>query len=233
MKKLFRLLIDKITLLLCFVKQNRREKLTAGQNRVNLGCGLKVWENWINVDGSFNAVLASMPKFFIRLFYRFSGAGAYYSLNDFEGILTNHKFVHHNLLKNVPFENDSVDFVYTSHFLEHLPKPYGHNFLSEIFRVLRPSGKVRIVVPDLEYAVSLYAKGEKEKMLDDFFFVDEHLGYFARHKYMYDFELLQEYLGAIGFTDIKKCEFGKGDVPDSDKLDVYPEISLYVEATKK
>lgn len=233
MKKLLRVVIDKFTLFLCFVKQNRKVKLPSENNKVNLGCGLKVWESWINVDGSFNAVLANMPKIFVRLFYRVSGAGAYYSLNDFEGILTNHKFIHHNLMKNVPFDDESVDFVYTSHFLEHLPKPHGHNFLAEIHRILRSGAKVRIAVPDLEYAVSLYAKGEKEKMLDDFFFVDEHLGYFARHKYMYDFELLKEYLSALGFVDIAKCEFSKGSVPDCDKLDVYPEISLYVEATKK
>lgn len=61
----------------------------------------------------------------------------------------------HNLLLPLPFENEEFDAVYSSHVLEHFSKIEASNFLSEIHRVLKPGGILRIAVPDLER----FAKG--------------------------------------------------------------------------
>jgi len=55
-----------------------------------------------------------------------------------------------NLGKEVAFPDESFDVVYHSHLLEHFPKHIAADFLKECFRVLRPSGVIRVVVPDLE-----------------------------------------------------------------------------------
>ena len=55
-----------------------------------------------------------------------------------------------DLLAPLPFENESVKVCYSSHVLEHFTRSYAPKFLAEIYRVLRPGGVVRIVVPDLE-----------------------------------------------------------------------------------
>lgn len=47
--------------------------------------------------------------------------------------------------KTLPFANDSQDFVYSSHVLEHIKDSY--DALSEWFRVLKPGGYLFIVVP--------------------------------------------------------------------------------------
>jgi predicted SAM-dependent methyltransferase len=50
----------------------------------------------------------------------------------------------------LPFDSDSVDFVYSSHMIEHLRPQAGLEFLSECRRVLKPGGWIRLVTPDFE-----------------------------------------------------------------------------------
>jgi SAM-dependent methyltransferase len=55
-----------------------------------------------------------------------------------------------NLLERLPLDDASVDVLYSSHFLEHIPRKCVREFLSECFRVMKPGGQVRLVLPDLE-----------------------------------------------------------------------------------
>lgn len=64
----------------------------------------------------------------------------------------------HNLLKGIPFENESFDAVYHSHVLEHFSQDDGENLIEECFRVLKPGGILRIAVPDLERIARNYLK---------------------------------------------------------------------------
>jgi len=63
-----------------------------------------------------------------------------------------------NLLKGIPFPDESFDVVYHSQVLEHFPKEKALNFIKECFRVLKPNGIIRVVVPDLENIVDEYKK---------------------------------------------------------------------------
>ncbi|MCC7145357.1 MAG: methyltransferase domain-containing protein [Phycisphaeraceae bacterium] len=56
----------------------------------------------------------------------------------------------HDLRKGIPLAEGECDAVYHSHVLEHLPPEEGRNLLRECWRVLKPGGIVRVVVPDLE-----------------------------------------------------------------------------------
>ena len=64
----------------------------------------------------------------------------------------------YNLLKGLPFPNDQFDVIYHSHVLEHFPKEKAPDFIRECFRVLKPGGIMRVVVPDLENIVNEYVK---------------------------------------------------------------------------
>ncbi len=55
-----------------------------------------------------------------------------------------------NLLGRMPLNDASTDVLYSSHFLEHIPRKRVREFLSECFRVLKPGGQIRLVLPDLE-----------------------------------------------------------------------------------
>lgn len=218
-----------------FSKLNATQRVhdnTPGALKINLGCGLAVAPGWINVDGSLNTLMARFPAMLQKVGYRLTGAKQYYSQEQFLKLLNDHRFVHHDLGRGIPFDDSSVDFIFTSHFLEHLFERQAERLLEESFRVLKSGGVLRISVPDLSYAISLYQKGCKHQMLRDYFFVDESDSFYARHKYMYDFELLKEKLNAAGFNAVERRIYREGETPDLQLLDNRPEESLFVEARK-
>ena len=55
-----------------------------------------------------------------------------------------------NILKGLPFSDNSFKVAYSSHFFEHLAQRQIDFVLSEIYRILDRGGVLRIVVPDLE-----------------------------------------------------------------------------------
>lgn len=58
----------------------------------------------------------------------------------------------------LPMADDSVDEIWTSHALEHVPFERVQPTLREWVRVLRPRGKAVITVPDLDYAARYWLK---------------------------------------------------------------------------
>ena len=70
----------------------------------------------------------------------------------------------YNLELGIPFPENSISEIYTSHFLEHLPDQKALFLLKEIKRVLQTNGKLTIVVPDLESSMQKFLKmSEKDK----------------------------------------------------------------------
>ncbi len=230
---MLRSLIEFSTGHICRLKKTRRiRNIAEDVVGINLGCGLAVAEGWLNVDGSLNALVASFPRFVHRLAYHATGANRYYSPAQYCSLLADHRFVHHNLVYGIPFADQSVDFVYSSHFLEHLHKNEALGLLRESYRVLKTGGTIRVAIPDLAYALALYKAGDAEQMLEMYFFNEDEGSRFSRHKYMYDFELLKRKLEEAGFRQVRRCAYRQGVTPDLDVLDNRPEDSLYVEATK-
>ncbi|MCF8196962.1 MAG: methyltransferase domain-containing protein [Polynucleobacter sp.] len=203
-----------------------------GLIKVNLGCGLRVTKGWLNIDGSLNALFASWPNWWHKILYRLSGSRDYYTLEQYCEILKNHQFLFHDLSLSLPLHDNSVDFIYSSHFFEHLFKDDAAMLLRCCAKALKSGGRIRVSIPDLAYAVSLYDLGKRTEMLEDYFFVSGKGSYFARHKYMYDFELIKTTLEQAGFTNVIRCEYQSGVTPDINSLDLYPEVSLFVEAVK-
>lgn len=64
----------------------------------------------------------------------------------------------HDLRKPLPFVDEKFSATYSSHVLEHFNPSSGKSFLKEQFRVLKPEGICRVVVPDLETICKLYLK---------------------------------------------------------------------------
>lgn len=64
----------------------------------------------------------------------------------------------HDIRTGLPFPADSVDACYSSHVLEHLTPQQARLFLDECYRVLKPGGIARIVVPDLERIAKEYLR---------------------------------------------------------------------------
>ncbi len=55
-----------------------------------------------------------------------------------------------NEKSKLPFKENSIKFIYSSHFFEHISDDCAKNLFKEIKRVLRADGLLRIVVPNFE-----------------------------------------------------------------------------------
>jgi len=213
-------------------KKKQTIKLTYDPVKLNLGSGLSVCRGWIHIDATLTALYTKWPRWILKKLYKHSYAKGMMPEEEFIKILKDHAFVHHNLAYGIPLPDNTVDYIYSSHFLEHLFKADAVKLLKEAYRCLKKSGMIRICVPDLDYAFSLYQEKKKEEALT-YFFTDTEAGYLERHRYMYDFALLKSILESIGFVDVIRCSYQQGNTPDIDKLDNRSEETLYVEARKK
>lgn len=63
-----------------------------------------------------------------------------------------------DLSQPLPFEDGTYDAVYSSHVLEHIDRSRVPALLGEFFRVLKPGGVIRVVVPDLEKVTREYLR---------------------------------------------------------------------------
>lgn len=94
------------------------------------------------------------------------GCGNHYHLDwtniDFQSRGTD--VIAFDLNKPLPFEDESFDVVYHSHLLEHFPHSRAPVFTGECFRILKPGGIIRVVVPDLEQIARWYLKMFEKSM---------------------------------------------------------------------
>ncbi len=207
--------------------------LPVGAKAINLGCGLSIAPGWINIDNSPNARLSKYPLL-KRLLWRL-------------GVLSNHHYAVpwarsielRDLRKPLPYADSSIDYVYTSHFLEHLSRDDGRKLIGEAFRVLKPCGLIRLVVPDLaigarHYVTTMQSNPNDATAAPEFlnWLQLSRLGARDPHLWMYDAPSLTTILSECGFINAVVCEYRKGRVPDCEILDNRPEDSLHLEAEK-
>lgn len=61
-----------------------------------------------------------------------------------------------NLLNKIPTADSIAEVVYSSHFIEHIPRKLVNNFLEECYRITKKSGFIRLVLPDWEEMCGTY-----------------------------------------------------------------------------
>lgn len=218
--------------------------------KVNLGSGTTCLDDWINIDNSFDARLAKCPRLRYLLFKIGILPKKYYELPWSKHIQS---IMVRDVRKTLPFNDESVDFIYSSHLIEHLRKDEAESVLKECFHVLKRDGLIRLSVPDLQVMATSYLKEvediqnnrEKQEYLPSERFL-EFLGMGEKtrtpfvlkifssgtHKWMYDQLSLTALLTSCGFIDVLKRSYKVGEMPDIKFLDNRPEHTLYLEARK-
>jgi predicted SAM-dependent methyltransferase len=213
----------------------------ASPRLLHLGCGICAPPEWTNVDGSLNAWLARHP-FLQKCLNRLRPSGAINSTWP-----TN--IVYHNLRKPLPWADCSFDAVYSSHTLEHMHRDEALFVLKESYRVLKPGGLCRTLVPDLEAIVREYLgqlemkwfdDAEEERLRDDpgrrlcsrLIFRNEgpvkgnwlYRTFQAQrdyhlHKWMYDGPSLVKLMAEAGFVDVQTRGYLQTAIPRLDGVE--------------
>jgi len=143
--------------------------------------------------------------------------------------------------KPLPFADDSVDLIFSSHMLEHLTVDDGAVFLRECYRIMKPGATMRLIVPDTDKLAELYVCGdlfELDALLppqDAALMPSMKLFKFLAdgHKTAYNWDSLGPMLNVAGFKNVERKSFRRGHQQIlRETHESLPELSLYVEAVK-
>ncbi len=222
--------VDKINLLIAWMQRHRRIMPSGEVVKVNFGSGTIVADGWINIDGGTFALFAGWPTAVLKTIYRFSECRQWQDEESYIRPLRSNFFIHHNLEYGFPLRDESVDYLYSSHIMEHFDPGTAAFLFRDAHRVLKKGGRFRVCVPDLKHAFDLYSAGRREAALEYFFAAKR--SSLSQHRYMYDFELLSRVLAEAGFSNVERCSYQQGRVPDVQILDCRADETLYVEAVK-
>ena len=147
--------------------------------------------------------------------------------------------IYWDLRRGIPFPNESISKIYSSHFFEHLSFKEGQKFLDECLRVLVPGGIFSICVPNSRMYIEAYLNNSDLNKNQFFGYKPaynnttkiDYVNYTAymdgHHKYMFDEENLIYILTLKGFQNVRLRKFD----PDIDRKERDFE-SIYADATK-
>lgn len=206
--------------------------------RLNLGCGTRLIDGFINIDGAKSVWLVKLPLLKAALAF----LGVRKAKVD-NGLTKEIVYMHlpHGLMR---FKANSSDRIYSCHFIEHLNKDDAEILLSETFRILDSKGVTRIVVPDAAIYCKKYLEDTNSAIRDARFTTEYrdhlfhslsggwHTNVLNSHLFFWDAPSLCAELKRHGFINITVCDFGKGVDPLMNAADNYEGWSLCVEATK-
>ncbi|MBN2423829.1 MAG: methyltransferase domain-containing protein [Calditrichaceae bacterium] len=209
--------------------------------KLNLGSGWsKTPEDWINIDNSTNARLAKYKRI-KKILYVFGLISKRINSIPWPD---NIKIL--DVTKGLPFKENTVDCIFSSHFFEHISYYNVKKLLSECYHVLVPGGTLRIIVPDLQKLIEKYITDMKsnkninnEKNIPANILMNK-MEIFEKntesdnrvisvikklqgnknlHKWMYDEILLRFLLEQTGFIDIIKCDYGVSSIKNIEDVE--------------
>jgi SAM-dependent methyltransferase len=136
--------------------------------KVQFGCGLSNPVGWLNYDSTPSLFVRKIPlsvqtakvanKVLGKRLPRLSG-----NLNN----VIHNNAIYGDVVKGLPCRDNSVDLLYASHVLEHLPLKEFRVALKECRRILKNGGVFRAVVPNLKYCIDQYiASSSPTKSID-------------------------------------------------------------------
>lgn len=148
-----------------------------------------------------------------------------------------------DVTRGLPYADDTVEGIFSEHFLEHLSRRDGLRFLRECRRVLKPGGVVRIAMPDLDVMVSRYQsedwRGDGDMFKIGYDWVDNRcqmLNLALRewgHQWVYNEEELARSAELAGLHPRGRMAWGESDDPRLRGLEYRPGSKLIMEFTKE
>lgn len=184
---------------------------------IQYGCGLSAPEKWKNYDTSPTLRIQKTPLIGMLLKSRLNTV---FPDNVLYG----------DIVKGIPVSDNSCDGVYCSHVLEHLSLNDFRIALKNTYKILKPGGTFRCVVPDLEVIAKRYVDAvnqQKDTASLDFCGNGSLMGVTQRskgiksmltsqfgnahHLWMWDHYSLSAELKKAGFKDIRRAKFNDSE----------------------
>jgi len=107
--------------------------------KINIGCGRELKEGWINADNTVKEVTK---------LWQMEQRRAGFEVIDMDGT------------KPWLFKDETFDYVFSEHMIEHVPEKAGLFMLQEALRTLKLGGVIRIACPDREKFESLVGQDD-------------------------------------------------------------------------
>jgi predicted SAM-dependent methyltransferase len=150
-----------------------------------------------------------------------------------------------DITRGIPFPPKQFAGIFSEHCLEHITRPQAMLVIKEFFRLLKPGGTARLIVPDAELYIDCYVRHRDGRDVVLPYGSDSVTADYTPlmalnrvfrdhgHAYAYDYRDLSAVLSATGFIRIERSGYKQGRDPRLliDSEDRAPE-SLYVEASK-
>ena len=136
-----------------------------------------------------------------------------------------------------PLNDNTFDYVFAEHLIEHIDHEDALTMLRETWRVLKPGGRVRIATPDLEILLGLHTTGRTDAQQNyvdwivercmpsvdcckEVFVINNAFRAWG-HRFLYDRSILKSTLLKIGFTDIRVYKPGDSADPHLKGLEAH------------
>jgi SAM-dependent methyltransferase len=146
-----------------------------------------------------------------------------------------------DIREGLPLSDDYLDYIVSIHALPELPYGDLTAALSELRRVLKPGGVLRLGLPDLERGIRAYLEEDR----DYFLIPDEdaatiggklvtQLVWYGWSRSLFTKDFTEELLRKAGFREMWSCSYGatKSPFPEIVELDSRERESLFIEAIK-
>lgn len=152
-----------------------------------------------------------------------------------------------DLRQDLPFKSQSIDYIHSEDFVDQLELEKAYRFFKECHRILKESGAMRVLTPDLHQFAKRYVQGDrgllklwdeqigvplKTRSLCEVFNQGMRLG---GHTFLYDGETLAYVLKECGFEP-KRVSFqysGESELSGLDIRSPKTGVSLYYECYRK
>jgi len=146
-----------------------------------------------------------------------------------------------NLKTGLPFQDNSVRYIYSEHVLEHFSRDEGLSILKECFRVLSKGGVIRIAMPDLDHIIEKYSTDWKNQdwlSWPEYQFIKTK-GQMINitfswwgHKYLYNEEDLKQIILDAGFSFTNRVSRSESRFVELSNLENRQDSLLVFEAVK-
>ena len=207
------------------ISHSPRLASTATELKINIGAGLSGVPGWFNIDNSPTIAISRIPL----------AAKVLKTPNwpkDVRRV---------DVRKGLPFPSESAHYIYSSHTFEHFTWAESVSVAQECYRVLRPGGIIRIVVPDLKLIARQYLQ-DNDPLASHRFIQRLSLSHTvadlvhpgANHAQMFDERSLFHLLQTAGFEMPELSSFMTSRIPEIAFLDLEQRKgeSLYVESVR-